>query len=57
MAPDGIGARIKSYREQRRLSHSRLAEQAGVSKGYLWSLENKPDSRRPSAETLYALSA
>jgi transcriptional regulator with XRE-family HTH domain len=55
MAPDGVGARIKSFREQQGLSLSRLAEKAKVSKGYLWSLENKPDSRRPSAETLYAI--
>jgi len=27
---------------------------AGVSKGYLWSLENVPD-KRPSAQTLYAI--
>lgn len=57
MAPDGIGTRIKTFREQRQLSLSRLAEQAGVSKGYLWSLENKPDPRRPSADTLYAIAS
>jgi transcriptional regulator with XRE-family HTH domain len=57
LAPDDIGARIRSFRDERRLSLSRLAEEAGVSKGYLWSLENKPDSRRPSAETLYAIAS
>jgi transcriptional regulator with XRE-family HTH domain len=32
-----------------------LAEQAGISKSYIWNLENKPEHQRPSAETLYAL--
>jgi transcriptional regulator with XRE-family HTH domain len=49
-----FGDRIRTYREQRRLSLSQLAEQAQVSKGYLWALENAED-RRPSAETLYAI--
>jgi transcriptional regulator with XRE-family HTH domain len=37
---------------------SQLAEEAGVSKGYLSALENEDSnsqSRRPSAETLYAI--
>jgi transcriptional regulator with XRE-family HTH domain len=34
---------------------SQLAQEAGVSKGYLSALENDPEARRPSAETMYAL--
>ena len=51
---DSIGDRIKRYRGDAGLSLSQLAISAGVSKGYLWSLENAPD-KRPSAETLYAI--
>jgi transcriptional regulator with XRE-family HTH domain len=54
--PNGsIGARIRRYRQERQLSLSQLAEQAGVSKGYISTLENDPQARRPSAETLYAI--
>jgi len=54
-AEASAGARIRRYRQDRNLSLSQLAEQAGVSKGYLSALENDPDTRRPSAETLYAI--
>jgi len=50
-----VGDRIRRFRTERGLNLSRLAEQAGVSKGYLWALENDPGARRPSAETLYAV--
>ena len=59
--PDGsnMGSRIRKYRQERNLSLSQLAEFADVSKGYLSALENdqppKTKSRRPSAETLYAI--
>jgi transcriptional regulator with XRE-family HTH domain len=55
---DTIGPRIRHHREQKDLSLSRLAREAGVSKGYLWSLENRPDgdsAQRPSAQTLFAI--
>jgi transcriptional regulator with XRE-family HTH domain len=52
---DSVGGRIRKYRQDRKLSLSQLAEQAEVSKGYLSALENDPDARRPSAETLYAI--
>lgn len=55
---DTIGSRIKRYREDKGISLSQLARNASVSKGYLWSLENPPDSehhQRPSGETLYAI--
>jgi transcriptional regulator with XRE-family HTH domain len=50
-----VGDRIRRFRNERGLNLSRLAEQAGVSKGYLWALENDPGARRPSAETLFAV--
>ncbi|MGW3993192.1 helix-turn-helix domain-containing protein [Amycolatopsis sp. NPDC004772] len=55
----GMGARIRKYRQDRNLSLNQLAESTGVSKGYLSALENEQTStaksRRPSAETLYAI--
>ncbi len=54
-ASTGIGDQIRRFREERGLNPSQLAAEAGVSKGYLWSLENDQDTRRPSAETLYAI--
>jgi len=48
---------MRRFREERGMSLSQLAEKAGVSKGYLSSLENEPEARRPSAETLYALAS
>lgn len=50
-----VGARIKELRGQARLSLSGLAEQAGVSKGYLWSLEKGDAKSRPSGQTLYRI--
>lgn len=51
----GIGDQIRRFREERGLNLSQLAAEAGISKGYLWSLENDQDARRPSADTLYAI--
>ena len=51
---ESIGDRIRKYRSEAGLSLSQLATSAGVSKGYIWSLENEPH-KRPSAETLYAI--
>jgi transcriptional regulator with XRE-family HTH domain len=51
----GIGDQIRRFREERGLNLSQLGAEAGVSKGYLWSLENDQDARRPSADTLYAI--
>jgi transcriptional regulator with XRE-family HTH domain len=52
---DSVGGRIRRYRQDSQLSLSQLAENASVSKGYLSALENDPQARRPSAETLYAI--
>lgn len=53
--PSEFGARLRTYREERGLSLSSLAERTKLSKGYLSSLENNHEPRRPSAEVLYAL--
>lgn len=53
-ADESIGDRIRRYRGDAGLSLSQLAMSAGVSKGYLWSLENAA-GKRPSAETLYSI--
>lgn len=53
--PSEFGKRLRSYRYDRGLSLSALADQTGLSKGYLSSLETQHEARRPSAEVLYAL--
>jgi transcriptional regulator with XRE-family HTH domain len=53
--PSEFGKRLRSYRDDRDLSLSALADQTGLSKGYLSSLETQHQARRPSAEVLYAL--
>lgn len=53
--PSAFGTRLRGYRDQRGLSLSQLAEVTGHSKGYLSSLENNHQERRPSAEVLYTL--
>lgn len=52
-----IGGRIQRYRNEKRMSLSQLAREAGISKSYLWSLENPEGEhqKRPSGETLYAI--
>ncbi len=46
-----FGDRIRTLRKAHGLTLDKLAEQAGLSKSYLWELENK-DPPRPSAEKL-----
>jgi transcriptional regulator with XRE-family HTH domain len=56
--PETIGQRIRRFREERGLTPSALAEEAGVAKSYLSALENDhggTNHRRPSADTLYRL--
>jgi transcriptional regulator with XRE-family HTH domain len=53
--PDTIGARIRMYREAAGMSLSELARSSGVSKSYLWNLENRPEHQQPSGTTLYEL--
>jgi len=53
--PTRLGEKLRKRREEAGLSLSKLAERAGVSKGYLWSLENGRANARPSGRTLYAI--
>ena len=46
-----IGERIRSLRQERGFSLTQLAAQAGLSKGYLWSLE-RGGATRPSVVVL-----
>jgi XRE family transcriptional regulator of biofilm formation len=50
-----IGLRIKELREQLGWSLSKLAEEASVGKGYLWSIEKGETNSRPSGQTLYRI--
>jgi transcriptional regulator with XRE-family HTH domain len=51
-----IGKRIRSYRVEKDISAAQLAKGAGISRSYLWELENGTGNhRRPSANVLYAL--
>jgi transcriptional regulator with XRE-family HTH domain len=49
-----LGEKLRDLRKERGLTLEKLAEQAGLSKSYLWELENR-ESQRPSAEKLTAL--
>lgn len=42
-------------REEQGISLSSLAAQSGVSKGYISTLENATEPKRPSGKTLYSL--
>lgn len=55
LPPSEFGTRLRTYREERGLSLSGLADRTGLSKGYLSSLENNHEPRRPSADVLYTL--
>lgn len=49
-----LGEKIRELRKKNGFTLEKLAEAAGLSKSYLWELENR-DSQRPSAEKLAAL--
>lgn len=49
-----LGDKLRELRKQHRWTLEYLAEKAGLSKSYLWELENR-ESQRPSAEKLTAL--
>lgn len=49
-----LGDKIRELRKKHGLTLEKLAIAAGLSKSYLWELENR-DSQRPSAEKLTAL--
>jgi len=52
--PTNLGEKLHTLRKQRGFTLEGLAVAAGLSKSYLWELENR-DSQRPSAEKLDAL--
>lgn len=49
-----LGEKLRAQRKQHGLTLEKLADMAGLSKSYLWELENRA-SQRPSAEKLSAL--
>jgi transcriptional regulator with XRE-family HTH domain len=49
-----LGDKIRELRKKHEFTLDKLALKAGLSKSYLWELENR-DSQRPSAEKLSAL--
>lgn len=49
-----LGDKVRTLRQDRGMSLDALAREAGMSKSYLWELENR-DSPKPSAEKLAAL--
>jgi transcriptional regulator with XRE-family HTH domain len=49
-----LGQKINELRKTNKLTLDALAAKAGLSKSYLWELENR-ESQRPSAEKLTAL--
>lgn len=51
----GVGAQIRRQREKSGRSLSQLADDAEISKGYLWKLEQEKADVRPSADTLYKI--
>ncbi len=49
-----FGSRLRRLRQERNLTMEQLADLVGVSKSYIWALENKPSSRT-SANVMSAL--
>lgn len=49
-----LGEKLKALRTSKGYTLDRLAELSGLSKSYIWELENR-ESQRPSAEKLTAL--
>jgi transcriptional regulator with XRE-family HTH domain len=40
-----LGIRLRRLRQEQKLTMEQLAEAVGVSKSYIWALENNPDQR------------
>lgn len=49
-----LGEKLRALRKKHQLTLEKLAELSGLSKSYVWELENR-ESQRPSAEKLTAL--
>ncbi|SRR5260221_7993418 len=53
--PSTLGQKIRDLRKQKAWTLDKLATEADLSKSYLWELENREDSKRPSADTIRAI--
>lgn len=51
-----LGQKVRELRKQRNLSLDALAQEAKMSKSYLWELENRDESN-PTAEKIAAIAA
>jgi len=51
-----LGEKLHKLRKEKGFTLDQLAEKSGLSKSYLWELENR-ESQRPSAEKLTALAS
>lgn len=49
-----LSEKLRALRKAKGLTLDKLAEKSGLSKSYIWELENR-ESQRPSAEKLTAL--
>ena len=50
-----LGRKIRELRKSKEWTLDQLAAAAGLSKSYLWDLENRESPKRPSAETIKGL--
>lgn len=50
--PSAFGERIRELRKRKKMTLEKLAADTASSKSYIWELENREDSPRPSAEKL-----
>jgi len=49
-----LSQKLKELRKSKRFTLDQLAEESGISKSYIWELENR-ESQRPSAQKLSSL--
>lgn len=54
---NAFGNRLRRFRQERKMTMEQLAEAVGVSKSYIWALENNPEQRvqRTSATVMNSL--
>lgn len=54
---NAFGSRLRRLRQDQKLTMEQLAESVGVSKSYIWALENNPEKRtqRTSATVMSSL--
>jgi len=51
-----LAERLTEFRKKRKMSLVALAQEADISKAYLWQLENE-ENKQPSAEILYRIAS